>query len=168
MHKILIILSLTLLLSSCHRSDHWRNISINAGNTKFNSSKLIYPATSFSHDLEIEFLYTAHTLHAYINVYSETILPYEGDEKVAFLTLDVKGHHYELLVDRLGGGQRLKIPEESLNFFIKLLEKHSSVTLALKEGYKTKINTRDFKKHFNNLKAKPLSFIPNDPVTLAL
>lgn len=168
MYKTLITILLAILFSSCNRSDPWRNLSIKTGNANFNSSKLLYPATNFSHDLEIEFLYTAQRLHAYINVYSETIPPHQGDDKVAALSLAVKDHHYEILVDRLAGGQRLKIPEESLTFFINLLEKHSYVILGLKDGYKTRINAKDFKKHFKILKAKTLSFIPNDPITLAL
>jgi hypothetical protein len=168
MYTTILALFLTLVCSSCNRSDPWRNFNIKTGNANFNSKKLVYPATNFSHDLEIEFLYTANKLHAYINVYSQTIPCYEGDDKVASVSLDVKGHHYKLLVDRLGGGQRLKIPDESLSFFIKLLEKHSSITLTLQEGYKTKINSKEFKKHFKTLKAKVLPFIPNDPITLAL
>jgi hypothetical protein len=168
MHALLSSCLLIFLCLSCYQSDRWRNISIKTGNPQFNSAKLVYPATNFSHDLEVEFLYTANTLHAYINVYSQTIAPYEGDESVASLSLDVKGHHYHLLVDRLAGGQRLRIPDQSLDFFIQLLEKHSSLVLSLKEHYKTKILCKDFKKHFNTLKTKPLPFVPNDPISLAL
>lgn len=168
MYACLIVILLNFLFSACYQADPWRNLTIKTGHADYDSSKLIYPATNFSHDIELEFLYTSGKIHAYINVYSQIIPPYQGDDKVASLSFDVKEHHYELLVDRLSGGQRLKIPEDSLGFLIQLLEKNSSVLMTLKEGYRTKIDTKDFKKHFNILKTKPLSFIPNDPVSLAL
>ena len=168
MHITLISLALSLLVVSCYRVDPWRNVTIKAGHTDYDSTRLIYPATNFSHDIEIEFLYTLDTLHAYINVYSQPIPPYQEDDKVAILSFDTKEHHHELPVFRLSGGQRLKIPEESLELFVELLEKNPYVLMTLKEGYRTKINTKNFKNHFNHLKTKPFPFIPNDPIGLAL
>jgi hypothetical protein len=127
----------------------------------------VYPATNFCHDLEMEFLYTDKTLHAYINVYAESIPAYQEDAQVALLVLDVKGHQYDFLVDRLSGGQRLKIPEDSLAFMINLLEKYPYVTMTLGSAYKTKINALDFNKHFKMLKAKKLSMISSNPIGLA-
>lgn len=168
MHKIACLIYLLIICSSCYRSDPWRNLTIKTGSSAFDSSKLIYPATYFLHDVELELLYTAEKLHAYINVYSQRILPYQGDEQAALLSIDTKQGSHQLIVDRLAGGQRLKIPEEFLGTFIQLLKSHSSITLILEEGYKTKINTQGFKKHFATLHNKPLFFIPNNPVGLAL
>lgn len=158
----------SVLLLACQHNDRWRNVTIRTGNEQFDSSKLIYPATNFCHDLEMEFLYTGKKLHAYINVYAETIPCYQEDTQVALLVLDVKGHQYDFLVDRLSGGQRLKIPDDSLNFMLGLLEKYPYVTLTLGNAYRTKINALDFNKHFKMLKAKKLSMISSNPISLAL
>ena len=164
----LCILDCLLFCSACQHHDRWKNINIRTGSKAYDASKLVYPATNFCHDLEIEFLYTDHKLHAYINVYAETIQSYEEDSQVALIFLDVKGHHYDLLVDLLSGGQRLKIPEDSLNFMIGLLERYPYVTITLWSSYRTKINAQDFNKHFKMLKAKKLSVISNNPIGLAL
>jgi len=157
-----------LFLSSCYHDDPWRNLSIKTGSSSFNSSKLIYPATHFLHDLELEFLYTQETLSAYINVYAETIPSYEGDDRAALLIMEVSGKTQKLVVDRLSGGQKLKIPDMHLSSFVNTFKNHPSVILRLGEDYKTKINTKEFKKHFEKLHIQPFVFISNNPIGLAL
>jgi len=161
------VIGCSLLLLACQHNDRWKNVSIRTGNGQFDSSKLVYPATNFCHDLEVEFLYTDKHLHAYINVYAETVPAYEEDPQVALLVLHVKGQQYDLLVDRLSGGQRLKIPQESLNFLIDLLEKYPYVTFTLGSIYRTKINALDFNKHFKMLKAKKNPMLSSNPISLA-
>lgn len=168
MYKIWIFLCCLFLCTSCYRSDPWRNLTIKAGNPSFNSSKLIYPATHFLHDLELEFLYTSGHLHAYINVYAQLIPPYEGNEKLSLLTIETQGHSHRFIVDRLAGGQRLKIPEDTLGPLVQLFKDHPSVVMQLGAVYKTKINTKEFKQHFDTLHVKPLALIPNNPIGLAL
>jgi len=165
------ILSLALLsvlcCIACQHHDRWRNVAIKTGSDRFDSSKLIYPATNFSHDLELEFLYTQGELYAYINLYAERVPPYQEDPRVASLLVEAKGQRLELLVDRLAGGQRVRIPEESLPLLLDLLEKYPYVTFVLGDFYKTRVDARDFNKHFRSLKAKKLSFVSSNPITLA-
>lgn len=168
MYRLGSVFALVFLCSSCHRNDHWQNQNIKTGNPSFDSAKLIYPATHYLHDLELEFLYTSHQLHSYINVYAEHIPPYQDDAKVARLSIDAGGRSHHFLVDRLAGGQRLKIPDDLLGTFIEILKKNPSVVLTLEGLYRTKVHTKEFKKHFETLHAKPFTFIPNDPITLAL
>jgi len=144
------------------------NLKLKAGSQAFNSAKLLYPATNFSHDLEIEFLYTADQLHAYINVFLEAIPAYEHDEKSALIRIETKSGVHQLLVHRLSGGQRLKIPEDLLETFLSYFEQNSSLSLKLQGPYHTQINCKYFKQHFKQLKVKQVDFIPANPVRISL
>ncbi|MCH9630388.1 MAG: hypothetical protein S4CHLAM37_03840 [Chlamydiia bacterium] len=166
--SFLICFTLLALCASCSRTDSWRNSSIKTGNKAFDSAKLIYPASNFTHDYQLELLYVDNSLKGYINLYSGKAPIHAEDNELSMLKFIVNGNRYETIADRLSGGQRIRLPTEALALLINLLEKHSEVTIIFKEGMKFNISSYSFKKHFKSLKAKPLLFIPNDPVGIAL
>jgi hypothetical protein len=167
-----LIISSTLALiafcGGCLRHDPWLNIKLKTGSQAFNSAKLLYPSTNFSHDLEIEFLYYEDLLSAYINVYLEPVPCYQNDEKTALLKVETKSGPCQLLIHRLSGGQRLKIPEDLLEVFLSYFEQNPSITLKLQGSYSTHINCKHFKEHLKKLKVKQLNFIPANPVRVSL
>lgn len=149
------ILLLPLMMTSCQKNETWKNLSIKTNQPQFYSAKLIYPVTNFTHDIEIEFLHASGNLSAYLNVYYDKIPPYNDNESIAQITFQTKEGDSTLLVHRLAGGQRLKIPEESLGLVVEMFKKNKWIVLKLSSSYKTKIITEDFKKHFEHLKAAP-------------
>lgn len=159
---------LLVICGGCLRRDPWLNIKLKTGSQAFNSAKLLYPATNFSHDLELEFLYADNVLAAYINVFLEEIPPFENDEKSALLKIESTSGTSQLLLHRLSGGQRLKIPEDLMEMFLSFFEENSSVTLKLQGPYNTKINCKHFQDHLKKLKVKQLDFIPANPVKVSL
>ncbi|PCI94538.1 hypothetical protein COB11_03750 [Candidatus Aerophobetes bacterium] len=165
---LLLTLAILVCCIGCSRTDSWRNSSIKTGNKEFDSSKLIYPASNYTHDFQLEFLYSENSLKGYINLYSNKAPIHADDSELAMLKFIVNGNRYETIVDRLSGGQRVRLPADALALLINLLEKHSEVTVFFKEGVKFNISTYSFKNHFKSLKAKPLLFIPNDPIGIAL
>lgn len=164
----LLVFAAGCILSSCSRTDFWQNSSIKTGNKEFDSAKLIYPASNYTHDYQLEFLYSEDSLKAYINLYSSKAPIYSEDSELTLLKFMIKDNKYEVIVDRLSGGQRIRLPVEATSLLINLLEENNEVTIFFKEGMKFNISSYNFKKHFKSLKAKPLVFIPNDPVGIAL
>lgn len=156
------------LCGGCLRHDPWMSLKIKSGSPLFNSNKLIYPATNFSHDLEIEFLYSNYQLSAYINVYLEQIPAFEKDEKTALLKIDTPAGSTKFLVHRLSGGQRLKIPEDLMDQFLSLFEQNASLTLKLQGPYNTKVSCKTFKQHLKTLKLQQIDLIPSNPIRVYL
>lgn len=165
---IVFFIFLAILLASCQKRDSWQHSAIRTGNKEFDAKRLTYPALSKHSDIEIEFLRIKNRLHVYLNVYSESIPSLENDQKLSLIVIESKGIKQEFFVERLEGGQRLRIPEESLPLFIKLLESHSNLILSAKGGYKAKIQTHHFKDHFKKLNATPLFSLPSNPIGIAL
>lgn len=161
-------LILLTLLTSCSKTDSWRNSSIKTGSKEFDSARLVYPSSNYTHDYQLEFVYSDSQLNAYLNLFSARAPTFKDDKELTQLKFIVNGKQYETVADRLSGGQRIRLPADSMALLIKLLEDHKTVTIHLKETMKFTIYSDPFKKHFKALKAKPLLFIPNDPVGIAL
>jgi hypothetical protein len=157
-----------IMCGGCLRSDPWLNVKLKTGSQRYNSAKLLYPSTNFSHDLELEFLYNDNKLTAYINVYLEEIPAFQNDEKLALLQIETKSGSTQLLLHRLSGGQRLKIPEDLMEVFISYFEQNSALTFKLQGPYNTKIDCKHFKEHLKKLKLKQIDLIPTNPIRVSL
>lgn len=166
--KALFISLALCLFSSCTKSDSWQNLSIKTGDPVFDSAKLFYPASNYIQDFQIEFLYVEDTVHGYVNFFTAKAPIFQDKEDLTKLKIFAKEKEYEITADRLAGGQRIRFSPDTIALLVKLLQENPSVTLFFKEGLKFKISSESFKKHFHSLKAKPLLFIPNDPIGLAL
>ncbi len=163
----LVGLFLCLSFVACTKSTNWQYTNISTGYKEHDSSRLIYPSTYYTHDMELELVYAQHQLSAYINVYSKLIPEYNDDKSLAMLTIKTPNGSYQILCDRYGGGQKLKIPSSSIPLIINLLEENDKITLSLSNFYQLKIATSGFKKDFNRLKKKNLPLHSNKPIGIA-
>ena len=159
---------LAIFLIGCSKSDRWQNVYIKTGSASFDSSKLIYPASNFCQDIQLELLNTEEQLYIYLNVYAHPVTPYKENLKEALITLDTGTKEYQLIAERLEGGQRIRVPLTSTTFVVDLMKSSNFVIIKLQDGYRTKILTTHFTDYYKKLKNLPPSFISNRPVGLAL
>lgn len=163
----LIFFPLTSFIACSKKHQNWDYMSISTGYKEYDTSRLVYPKSSYLHDMEIEFVYSENTLTAYINVFSKPVPLYENNPNLTLLTISSSEGVHEMICDRLKGGQKIKIPQDSLPLVIDLMEKNSPVTLSLSNFYQLKIQTTGLKKDFNRLKKKNLPLTSNKPLGIA-
>ena len=168
MRVFIYLILLFVFCISCTKTDRWRNSTIQTGLKEFDSSKLVYPASNYLHDYQLEFTHVNQTLRGYVNFYTQTAPSLEKDQQVTQIKICADGNEYIAHADRLAGGQRIRFQTQTLSLLVQLLKKHKVVTLTFQQGMKFVVQSEDFKKHFKALKAKPLLYIPNDPIGIAL
>ncbi len=88
-------------------------------------------------NLQVEIIKHGDETHAYINVHSFTIPCYNNDPKKAQLTLITPEKELTMIVSRLEGGQRLRIPPEIVPDFLSILSENNDITLSLGHHYLT-------------------------------
>lgn len=165
--KLLLIISLIFSFFSCQRENHWQAMKIKTGNSKFDSKKITYPSSNYNHDLEIEFLQIGPHLCGYINLFLHEAKKGSDPTKseVLFFTKQEKLSFY---LERLQGGQRLKIPENLIEPILELFKKHQVITMKIAPCYEVKIHLKHFESDLKKLKKSSLDFLPNHPVGFSL
>jgi hypothetical protein len=139
------------LLCSCSHNDSWAVNSIKTGSLEFDSSKLSYQSKDPIRGLDLEILNIRGQLHAYLQVRSHTITPYENNPKKALLTFIVEDTTYSDVALRHEGGQRVSLSEHMQEILISSLKKDLPVTVRL-GSFETIITAEKFAKYYNELK----------------
>jgi len=143
------------LLCSCTQNDNWAVNHIQTGNEAFNSSKLSFPTHDAVNGIDLEFLCVQGKVHAYLQVHSQTIPPYQGNPKEAVVTLQMGETTFSGIAHRHEGGQRLLLSDSLQEHLLKALKENKSVTIRL-EGYKTVVAAEQFSEHFEEFQGSPI------------
>lgn len=165
--KFPLLAYLSLIFLSCVSGSTWQYSRVSTGFSEHNFSRLSYPKTAYLHDMELEFIHYQNQIDAFINVFSREIPIYEKNDKLALLTIKTQDGSYQILCDRYRGGQKIKIPNESISLVLHLLESNAELTFSFSSFYELKVLTKNFQKDFNQLKKKPLPLMSNKPLGIA-
>lgn len=163
-----LLFCLQLLFFSCYRKDSWELLSLSSTKAPQSCAKLLYPATSYLHDMEVEFVKVDDEIFSYISIFSGIIPPSGEEESKAKITLSSFLGKKEFLVNRLEGGQKLKIPQEALEEFIMIFAKSPEITVQIQGSYKQVIDTKKFPLYFSKLKKYQTPTLPPLPISLSL
>ena len=146
------IVALLLLLCSCARNDSWTARSIQTGSPEFDSSKISYKSQDRAQGLDLEIFQVGGLTHAYFQVQSHTIAPYEGNPKNALLTFVIGENTYSDVALRHEGGQRVSLSDKMQQLLLSSLQKNLSVTVRL-GSFETIIKAEKFTKYYTEGKS---------------
>ena len=142
-------IALLIFFCSCAHNDPW------AASRQFDSSKLSYSPKDNLRGLSLEIFQVEGKEHAYFQITSHTINPYEGNPKQALLTFIIGEASYSDVVPRHEGGQRISLSEKMQEILISSLKENRSVTVHV-GGLETIITAGKFADHYDGLKRAPI------------
>ncbi len=116
---------------------------------QYRSARLYYPTENPFDGLEIEILKGRDEI-VYLNVLRRSIPAYQDDASKALVTIRTDNEQQNFIVQRLRGGQRLKLPHKATLFLIDNLREVDYVHILL-DGYEAKIPSQQFKKQYCKL-----------------
>lgn len=148
--KILLVLA----LFGCATSSPW-NVSYLQG---AGSSRLSSPAHDRVNGVGVEMVYTQNSLRTYLEVHSQTIPPYHGNDKEAIITLKTTDQTFHAIAHRHAGGQRLLLPADLQQILIDNLLSNQPVTIEL-QGYRETLSPEHFSDKYHRIK-KPSLNVP--------
>jgi len=100
-------------------------------------------------------IYAKNRLKTYLEVHSQSIPSYQGNEKEARVILRTKDGILHGIAHRHQGGQRATLPPELQESLIATLQKGESATIDLM-GYSTTLEPHNFNKFYSELEKPPL------------
>lgn len=157
------IFILSLLLVGCSSSSRWESSAIKTGDAKFDSKLLKYVALDQYNELDIEWLQIDHETKVHIGVHSFRITPDEKGD--VWLNLKTESIQKKYPLTLLEGGQKAYFTKEDGENFTQILQKSSKAEITLGE-YRSVISLSE--KPMNKLQKKPISFLPNTLIGIAL
>ncbi len=111
--------------------------------------------------MAVEMIYTQDHLRTHLEVHSQTIPPYQGNQNQVLVTLKTAGQTTHSLAYRHAGGQRVTLPSDLQDLLIQSLLKGDPVTLEL-PGYSTTLSPKQFASSYQKLQKEPF----NNPLQL--
>lgn len=102
-------------------------------------------------------IYAQDSLRTYVAVHSQTIPPFKGNTKEAFISLKVLDQSFQGVGHRHAGGQRVLLPAELQNILIQNLLGGKPITIQL-QGYSTTVEPDQFAAEYQKLKKAPFNF----------
>jgi hypothetical protein len=143
-----------LVLAGCSGHTRWSVKAIKAGDSEFNSSRLVYRCPSKTEGIDLEFLKTKQSLNLYFVVHSHPVPGHEGNPHRAHAVLEADGSRVSFMAHRHLGGQRVLCPAEIQEKIIKYLFDAIPVTIHL-GGYQATIEPARFTEHYNKMHYPP-------------
>lgn len=138
-------------LSSCTPScPKWRYNEAIASCPSQNVARVIYPSKNICNGLELEITNSSCGLEMYINISSLYLPQKANNPKITTVRICIDGDDKEIDAYRLGGGQRLRIPEETRYEIINTLLACKPVTLQIGR-FKETISPEEFSHPFMRL-----------------
>ncbi len=145
-----------LLLAGCQSTSSWAVSHIQAGDASYNSSRLSYHVRDIVNEVGVEMIWAQGEINTYLVVHAQTIPPYQGHPQKALVVIESGETKIRDLADLHAGGQRLLLASHLQSALIALLEQNQIVTISL-EGYKVRLDPKDFAQQYGKLKAEPLT-----------
>ncbi len=151
------LICLTLLCWSCQTKENWSYEAVKNRLSKHGMARLVYPADTPTKGIELEIVRHGESLKGYLNL-----------EQFSFPSLEENSQKTEVLInqtpfvfDRLAGGQRLTLSEESLDFIVESLTSGKNVTISVAHFFQ-EIPSRAFTSRMEKLLQKPIVFLPDE------
>lgn len=158
---------LPLIFFSCHRNDPWQQTAIRNSDPTYDLAKLSHPAASDHRGIQIEFIRQEQTIKGYLNVHTFAFPPLENHPKQTSITFLAGETRQTFVVDRLAGGQRLRLSPNSLDALLQLLHDYPQVTIQ--SGHYSQTYSSDtFDRHYRKLCKLPPRLMPEKLVTFEL
>ncbi len=148
--KLHFLFFISMLLFACSSRGHWTSDEVKSDKKEFSSTKLCYLSKDPVHGIDLEFLKIEERLNIYLNVHSVPVPPHQGNQKGAFLKLNIDGEILRCETYRFEGGQRFLLPSEMAKIVIESLQNNKEITFIL-PGYRSTIKTEDFSMKFDQL-----------------
>ena len=119
----------------------------------WNSGRIyLCPSNEYS-GLEVEFMRTFSGVRMYINVFGLEIPPNGDDLSTSQVYVSFKDYSYTFTAQRFTGGQRLLVPEETMEEIIECLTRGQPVFLRVGR-YEGDIYPEQFSEIFTRLMSK--------------
>jgi len=153
MHCISLFFLFFFFLASCSKAKElrWYYESDTNVSSSYRSARLYYPTDIPFDGLEIEILKGKDDRVIYFNVLQRLIPPYNSDTSKAIVTIQDGSEQQNFIVQRLQGGQRLKLSLEAANLLTEKLLKGEDIHIFL-DSYEAKISSEHFSKLYRKLK----------------
>lgn len=152
---------LLFLLGSCEPQHAWNVAHLQAEKECYNSSRLSYRVHDMVNEVAVEMVCSLGQLNTYLVVYSQTIPPYKGNPKEAYVRMKTSQATIEGVGYRHDGGQRIALPSDLQQFLIDSLLQGEMTTLAL-DGYSANLTPDHFAQRYKELQVQPF----NNPLQL--
>lgn len=118
--------SLLLLLASCTKPvSPWKVDKVETSNPSYNSSRYIFT----DGNVRFELYKTAYETVGYFSVTSLPIPPLHENSSMSQITLTIEDDTETVMAHRIAGGQKLILPENTLQKILRALQQKQSVTL---------------------------------------
>ncbi len=121
----------------------WLSQRIAAGDSQYDSWRLVYPAHDKVNEIEVEILKTKGLYTLSLAVHGQPIRPCESDPKHAFVKVRIGEECFRELASLHAGGQRLKLSPSLQEAIIAQLQGGGEVNIEL-PGYSRKITADNF------------------------
>lgn len=164
---ILALLLCLFFLSSCLKKGKWEEASLPNSSSFHDLAKLSYPPLNPLYGIELELIRSGEALFGYLNVHHFEISPYEQNQRKAKVEFITEQKKRSFVLDRLEGGQRLRLSEEALQTLVALLQSEAKITIKFPPFLET-IEAKEFHKLFSQLLKKPLPYFPETFITFDL
>jgi len=158
---------LLLFFASCARQDPWHETAIRNTNPEHEMAKLAYPASNPHDGIQLEFVRHGDSLNGYLSILAFTIPPHPDHPKQTILTCQTCDEKRSFLIERLEGGQKLRLSQEAITFLINAFQNVPTVHLSLGHHSQT-YKSAHFEKHFRSLHHLPPRYFPEKLVTFEL
>ena len=145
-------LLLLFTLFGCYETSPW-NVSYLEGG---DSSRVSCLTRDKVNGVGVEMVYAKNSLRTYLEVHSQSIPPYRGNEQEALVILKTATQVIRTVASRHAGGQRLLLPSDSQQILIDNLLEGESVTIEL-QGYRQTLSPDHFSNKFSKIKKIPLN-----------
>lgn len=149
----LIIVSF-VLFCGCQSTKSCDVVHLDGADPAFNSARLSFPIRDKVHGIGVQMISTPGQISTFLEVYIQTIPPYQGNPKESLVKLKLNGRTLRGIAYRHEGGQRLTLSPEMNHFLIDALHNRHPVTLEL-EGYSTTLDPQDFSEQYAKLQTAP-------------
>lgn len=132
------------MLSAC-RDSNWSHERIHSNYAQFSYSKITYRTRDLIHGVDVEFAHADGCIKTYLLVHS-TPVPHAKIK----VQLEIDGVSTICTADRLEGGQRFLLSEDSAQILIEALLAEKEIILSI-PGYRSPITAAGFADHFKKI-----------------
>ncbi|NGX42553.1 MAG: hypothetical protein K940chlam7_00833 [Chlamydiae bacterium] len=146
-----VMLALFFFLSSCsQKCTDWQYQETVTCCHYYNSGRLIHFPQNHFRGVSLE-ISRGHTgLRAYVNVYSLSLPKEDEDPTKTMVTISSEDGSFDVIAERLEGGQRLLLPLDATNAIIKSLLECKTVCISTGR-FKSEISPYGFSKYYHQL-----------------
>ena len=158
---ILIFLGLAIALIGCQSHCPWHLSYMPSTFPENPLSRLNYPKNDTSKGIELSLVRIQDITYAYLNVHVFEVPPYQDNPHLAQVHIKAKDVSCSFIVDRLAGGQRLRLSAPCLSTLLSLLSRFGTVTITTGHYSQTYLS-KGFEQCYQKLIHQPFNIHLNE------